>query len=121
MDTDEDMDVTVIEARLSGTNEDLSSYSLVGYGRTREEAKCQVGLEGSPDAIEQFTEIPVRNGDCPLSGFIANRICTYHLRKDHSTPTEVKDKLKALLSAKKYGSAVNYCFKMIWDGGFQGY
>lgn len=119
MSTDSKDYLVILEARLTQNHLKIGGIDLVGYGRDKEEARSHAGFDDPPNKSEQFTEVIVKNGDCNYSHDIADRICKFHIDEDEDIPENIKKNLQVFLSSKQYASAVNYCFNMIWDRGFE--
>ena len=111
--------LTILEARLPGDLTNQNNVDLVGYGRDWDEARSHAGFDDPPSDLEQFSEVSVINGDCTRSKEIAELICRFHIEEDEEIPIEVKNKLANLLASSQFVLALQFCFEMIWDRGFE--
>ena len=94
---------------------------LIGYGRDVEEARANAGFSDPSNDNEQFTEITITNKDESFSKEVATSVCRFHIHEDEDLPEEVRDELARLFNSGLYAEAVDYCFNMVWDRGYEEY
>jgi hypothetical protein len=114
--------ITVLRAQLAPEAPTPEFGGRVGLGRDWEEVRAHAGWNARPEEGELFDEVTIF--DLPSSSDTdsadaAREICRFHVEEDHALPDRVKAALRSLLDQQKYASAVEYCFDMIWDRGFE--
>lgn len=48
-----------------------------------------------------------------------DRFVARHINEDPETPTRVKARMQELLHRQAFATAMQYCFDVVWDRGFE--
>jgi hypothetical protein len=114
--------ITVLRAQLAPEAPTPKYGGRVGLGRDWEEVRAHAGWNDRPEEGELFDEVTIF--DLPTSSdaesaAAAQEICRFHVEEDNELPDNVRSALRSLLEQQKFASAVEYCFDMVWDRGFE--
>lgn len=98
------------------------SRDAAGYGRSGDEAQANAGL--SDDELGSAATSTIEIADMPpandlQSATAAESVCRFHVEEDDELPAAVRNELRELLNQRRFASAVQYCFEMVWDRGFE--